>query len=65
MNHDQPKLETEARRLDVVLDENVAGLRQAEKVDAPDFIQHLLSIPKAGPDDALDRSPLNLRDFAW
>ncbi len=40
-------------------------LRRAEKVGAPDFVQHLLSIPKGGPDDLLDGPPLNLRDVAW
>lgn len=40
-------------------------LCRAEKAGAPDFSQHLLSIPKGGPDDLLDGPPLNLRDVAW
>lgn len=37
-------------------------LRQAEKAGAPTFIEHLLSIPKGGPDDLFDSAPLKLRD---
>ena len=38
-------------------------LLQAEKTAAPDFIQHLLSIPKGGPEDLFERIPLKLRDM--
>ena len=38
-------------------------LRQAEKSAAPDFIEHLLSIPKGGPEDLFERIPLKLRDM--
>ena len=40
-------------------------LCQAEKAGAPDFIQHLLAIPRGGPDDLLDGPALDLRDVAW
>ena len=36
-------------------------LCQAEKAAAPDFIEHLLAIPKGGPDDLFERLPLTLR----
>ena len=65
MSHGQQKPQAEARRLDAATEQNLARLGQAEKADAPDFIQHLLSIPKGGPDDLLDRPSLNLRDVAW
>ncbi|MDE2903536.1 MAG: type II toxin-antitoxin system Phd/YefM family antitoxin [Chloroflexota bacterium] len=45
--------------------EDYERLCQAEKAGAPDFIQHLLSIPTGGPDDLLDGPSLNLRDVAW
>lgn len=37
-------------------------LCQAEKASAPSFIDHLLDIPKGGPDDLFERAPLKLRD---
>ena len=37
-------------------------LCQAEKSSAPNFIDHLLDIPKGGPDDLFERAPLKLRD---
>ena len=37
-------------------------LCQAEKAAAPDFIEHLLAIPKGGPDDLFERIPLKPRD---
>ncbi len=40
-------------------------LCQAEKSGAPDFIEHLLAIPKGGPEDLFDRVPLKLRDVEW
>ena len=40
-------------------------LCQAERADAPTFIEHLLAIPKEGPDDLFDRVPLKLRDVEW
>ena len=45
--------------------EDYGRLCQAEKAGAPDFIQHLLSIPRGGPDNLLDGPSLNLRDVAW
>ena len=40
-------------------------LCQAEKADAPTFIEHLLDIPKDGPEDLFERVPLKLRDVEW
>lgn len=40
-------------------------LRQAEKAAAPTFIEHLLAIPKGGPDDLFDSVPLRPRDVDW
>lgn len=40
-------------------------LCQAEKADAPNFIDHLLAIPKGGPDDLFERIPVKLRDVEW
>ena len=64
MNHDQPKPDTGSRRLDAAVDEYPARLRLSEKFDAPNFIQHLLSIPRGGPSDLLDSPSLTLRDEA-
>ena len=38
-------------------------LCQAEKAATPDFIEHLLAIPKGGPDDLYERIPLKPRDL--
>lgn len=40
-------------------------LRQLEKANAPTFVEHLLAIPKGGPDDLFDRVPTKLRDVEW
>ena len=40
-------------------------LRHLEKTNAPTFIEHLLAIPKDGPDELFDRAPTNLRDVEW
>ena len=40
-------------------------LCQTERADAPTFIEHLLSVPKDGPEDLFDRIPLKLRDVEW
>ena len=40
-------------------------LRQLEKTNAPTFIEHLLAIPKGGPDDLFDRAPMKPRDVEW
>lgn len=40
-------------------------LCQAEKAGASTFIEHLLDIPKDGPEDLFDRIPLKLRDVEW
>ena len=45
--------------------EDYQRLRQAEKANAPTFIEHLLSIPKGGPEDLFERAPLRLRDVEW
>ncbi len=45
--------------------EDYQRLCQAEKAGAPTFIEHLLSIPKDGPEDLFDRLPLKLRDVEW
>ncbi len=45
--------------------EEYQRLCQAEKVGAPNFIEHLLAIPKGGPEDLLDSAPLKLRDVEW
>ena len=45
--------------------EDYQRLCQAEKASAPTFIEHLLSIPKGGPEDLFDRLPLKLRDVDW
>ncbi len=37
-------------------------LCDAEKSAKPDFIEHLLAIPKGGPEDLFERTPLHLRD---
>ena len=49
----------------VIAAQDYERLCQAEKAGAPDFIEHLLSIPRGGPDDLLDAPPLHLRDVAW
>ena len=45
--------------------EDYQRLCQAEKANAPTFIEHLLAIPKDGPDEVFDRPPLRLRDIEW
>ena len=40
-------------------------LCQAEKAGAPTFVEHLLDIPKDGPEDLFERIPLKLRDVEW
>ena len=45
--------------------EDYRRLCRAEKASAPTFIEHLLAIPKGGPDDLFDRIPLELRDVDW
>ena len=65
MSHGQQKPQAEAHRQDAATEQNLARVGQAGKAGRPDFIQHLLSIPKGGPDDLLDRPSLNLRDVAW
>ncbi len=43
--------------------EDYERLCRAESAGAPTFIEHLLAIPKGGPDDLFDRLPLKLRDI--
>ena len=45
--------------------EDYRRLCHAEKAAAPTFIEHLLAIPKGGPDDVFDRLPMKPRDVAW
>ena len=45
--------------------EDYQRLCQAEKAGAPTFIEHLMAIPKDGPDYLFDRLPLKLRDVEW
>jgi len=45
--------------------EDYQRLCQAEKASAPTFIEHLLAIPKGGPEDLLDSTPPKLRDVEW
>ena len=45
--------------------EEYQRLCQAEKAGAPTFIEHLLAIPKGGPDDLFHRAPMKLRDVEW
>lgn len=47
----------------VVAFEEYQRLCQAEKATAPNFIEHLLAIPKGGPDDLFERIPLKPRDL--
>lgn len=46
----------------VVAIEEYQRLCQAEKDGAPNFIEHLLAIPKGGPDDLFERAPVEMRD---
>lgn len=46
----------------VIAVEEYERLCQAKKAAAPDFIEHLLAIPKGGPDDLFERIPLKPRD---
>ena len=45
--------------------EDYQRLRRAETVKAPTFVEHLLAIPKGGPDEVFERSSVNLRDVEW
>ena len=45
--------------------EEYQRLCQAEKASAPTFVEHLLAIPKGGPDDLFDHAPVKLRDVEW
>ena len=65
MSQDRQEPQANAHRQDAAIDENLARLGQAEDASDPDFIQHLLSIPKGGPEDLLDRPSLDLRDVEW
>ena len=46
----------------VVAVEEYERLCQVEKAAAPNFIEHLLAIPKGGPDDLFERIPQKARD---
>ncbi|MDE2900211.1 MAG: type II toxin-antitoxin system Phd/YefM family antitoxin [Chloroflexota bacterium] len=41
------------------------SLRRAETASAPTFVEHLLAIPKDGPDEVFERSSVELRDVEW
>ena len=45
--------------------EDYQRLCQAERANAPTFIEHLLSIPRGGPEDLFESAPLQLRDVEW
>ena len=45
--------------------EDYMRLCRAEKANAPTFTEHLLAIPRGGPDDAFDRFSPKLRDIEW
>ena len=45
--------------------EDYQRLCRAERADAPTFIEHLLSIPRGGPEDLFESAPLQLRDVEW
>ena len=47
----------------VVAIEEYQRLCQAERAEAPNFIEHLLAIPKGGPDDLFERIPLKPHDM--
>ncbi|MDE2802320.1 MAG: type II toxin-antitoxin system Phd/YefM family antitoxin [Chloroflexota bacterium] len=40
-------------------------LRRAETASAPTFVEHLLAIPKGGPDEVFERASGDLRDVEW
>lgn len=40
-------------------------LCEAEKADVSTFAEHLLDVPKEGPEDLFPRIPLKLRDVDW
>ena len=46
----------------IVAVEEYERLCQLEKAAAPNFIEHLLAIPKGGPDDLFERIPQRPRD---
>ena len=41
--------------------EEYERLCRAETAGRPNFVEHLLAIPKGGPDDLFERLPLKLR----
>ena len=49
----------------VIAVEEYERLCRAEKAAAPNFIEHLLAIPKGGPEDLFERAPARLRDVDW
>lgn len=46
----------------VVAVEDYERLRRSDAANAPTFVEHLLAIPKDGPDEVFERPPVNLRD---
>ena len=40
-------------------------LRRAETATAPSFVEHLLAIPRSGPDEVFERPAATLRDVQW
>lgn len=49
----------------VVSVQDYQRLRRAETVKAPTFVEHLLAIPKDGPDEVFGRPAASLRDVEW
>ena len=46
----------------VVAVEDYERLRRADAANAPTFVEHLLAIPKDGPDEVFERPSVKLRD---
>ena len=52
----------------VLAADDYQDLCRAERAAAPDFVEHLLAIPKGGPEDVEDvfeRPSVTLRDVEW
>ena len=49
----------------VVAVEDYQRLCRAEEAARPNFVEHLLAIPKGGPDDVFERRPMKPRDTEW
>ena len=49
----------------VIAVEDYRRLCCAEEDARPNFIEHLLAIPRGGPDDVIETRPLRPRDIEW